>query len=573
MRPLPSSKRKCQRGQTTILMVVALSLFLLGFVGLATDYASFWYTRQTVQGAADATCQAAATDLYLYAQGQQTPNMNFVPGNTDISCTAMPTPAPCIIAKYNGFDGTLASNTVVMSFPSNVTNPPLGGVPSGVSYPYVKVDVTTQAPAYFTPIMTGNHRVAVHASATCGLGSPAGPVPIVVLHPTMADAIQMKGAQNSIKIVGGPIRSVQVNSSAAQSVSLATIDLSTAGPDNNGGDFAVFGGPPTASQSGGTVSFGTRPGQWLYPSLPIADPYRNVTQPTTKPAAGTIYIGCYSSGKCAGQSDCTANASFPGCYKVNGCPDPLGCYEYTAGYYGPNGIDVKGYTAIFDPGLYWIEGGLTFDSNSIVRTSTASGDGSGGILIFLSGSPSGKCSGLSHTSLCITSNSGSKNGVDAYYINGSPSPNGVPSRALQCPGGAPNPSLPVTTIPGNVLLGPCPGSTGISGTYGDPSSKYRGFVLWQDRASVGNASWQGGGASLVSGFMYFHQCNPDGSGTEPCPGTAFDSSFNLGGNPGSTSYTIGSIVTDSIATNGTPNIEMVLSPYNSFPLLKVYLFQ
>jgi hypothetical protein len=92
---------------------------------------------------------------------------------------------------------------------------------------------------------------------------------------------------------------------------------------------------------------------------------------------------------------------------------------------------------------------------------------------------------------------------------------------------------------------------------------------------VGSAQWQGGGSSLVSGFMYFHQCNADGSGTEPCPAppAAFNDTFNLGGNPGSSSYTLGSIVTDSIATNGTPGITMILSPYNSFPLLKVYLLQ
>ncbi len=576
MRTLRNQNRRYERGQTTILVVVSLAIFLLAFVGLATDYANFWFNRQAVQGAADATCQAAGMDLYLYAVGQQTANMHFIPGATAVSCNASPMPAPCVIAKYNGFDPTLAANTVQMSFPSTVPNPPPGGAPTGVSYPYVKVDVTTQVPAYFTQIMTGKSTVPVHASATCGLGAPEGPVPIVVLHPTMADAISMNGAQNSIKVQGGPIRSVQVNSSAAQAVSLATIDLSTAGPSNNGGDFAVFGGPSSASQSGGTVSFGTRPGSWIYPASPIADPYRNVAQPATKPGAGTTYVGCYKgAGKCGTQSDCTADATLRGCYKVNGCPDPSGCTEYTAGSYGPNGISVKNSTAIFDPGLYWVEGGLTLDSNSTVRTSTATGDGSGGIMFYFSGSPSGKCSGTSHAALCIVANSGSNGAVDPYYLNGAASGNGVPSRALQCPGGGANPSGLPATIGGNVLLGPCPGTTGISGTYGDPSGQYRGFVFWQDRSSVGAAQWQGGGASLVSGFMYFHQCNGDGSGTEPCPTppAAFNSSFNLGGNPGSASYTLGSIVTDSIATNGTPDITLILSPANAFPLLNVYLLQ
>jgi hypothetical protein len=76
-------------------MLVALTLagFMLAFVGLATDYANFWFKRQAVQGAADATCQAAGMDLYLNAVGQQTDNMHFVPGATPILCSTSPTPA------------------------------------------------------------------------------------------------------------------------------------------------------------------------------------------------------------------------------------------------------------------------------------------------------------------------------------------------------------------------------------------------------------------------------------------------------------------------------------------------
>jgi hypothetical protein len=71
--------------------------------------------------------------------------------------------------------------------------------------------------------------------------------------------------------------------------------------------------------------------------------------------------------------------------------------------------------------------------------------------------------------------------------------------------------------------------------------------------------------------MYFHQCKSDGTGLNcSAPGSGgFGTTFNLGGNPGSGSYTVGSIITDRIAMNGNPGIKMTLSPVDSFPELKV----
>jgi Putative Flp pilus-assembly TadE/G-like len=528
-----------ERGQITIFVVLVLGIFLLGFVGFATDYTNFWYHRQSVQGAADATCQAGAMDLLLYAEGRQTPNMNFTPKvGTAIDCKEAPTAAPCIIAKYNGYDGTLAANDVVLNFPSTVPGAP--APPAGVAVPYIQVDVTEQVPAYFLRMLSSKRTVPIHAGATCGLSSPSGPVPIVVLHPTDAAAINMKGAKDAITVVGGPQRSIQVNSSNQPSaVNLSTIDLSRAGPGNSGGDFAVFGGPATPP---GSVNLGST-GHWDYPSTPISDPYARVKAPA-QPAPGVISPALKGSACAALQR---------GCYKFNGCPDGNGCDEYTAGYYS-TGIKVKNVTAIFDPGLYYVVGGVTLASNSNVRTSTATGDGSGGVMFYLSGSGS----------LSIVANSG-KGTTDAYSIDGSDSANGVPSRALQCPGGAANPPGLPATVNGNILLGPC------SGTYGDPTGHYRGFVFFQDRAAAATPSWQGGGSSIVSGFMYFHQCRADGTGQEPCspPGAGgFGTTLNLGGNPGTNTYTIGSIVTDKIASHGNPGITMVLSPDKSFPQLK-----
>ena len=535
-----------------IVVVVVLTVFLLAFAGMATDYTNFWHQRQKVQSAADAVCQAGAMDLYLYALKQQTANMNFDPASGAFACSASPTAAPCKIAKLNGYDPALAINRINLSFPTTVTSQT---PPAGVSYPYLQVDMRQDQTAYLSRLLTHSSTVAVGGHSTCGLVSGPSSPPIVVLHPTDPQAIDMRGRPDLIQIVGGPQRSIQVNSSNTPStVNLSSVDLTHAGPGGNGGDFAVFGGP-AINPNAANVQLGT--GHWIYPASPIADPYRLYSAPA-QPAAGTKFNKRSGTGQCP-----TGTSADPrGCYKVNGCPDSGGCEEYTPGYY-PNNIQVKNGTAIFEPGLYYLGNGLDLNSNSIVRVTccggTADGDGSGGVMFYFKGSGT----------LSVTSNSGKSGLADLYYVAGG-THGGVQSRALQCPGGASNPGMIPATIDGNMLVGPC------TGTYRDPSGQYRGFLFFQDRSAAAAPSWQGGGATLASGLMYFRQCNAAGTGTNctvPAGANSYGTTFNLGGNPGSGSYTIGSIVTDRISSHGNPGITMILSPYPSFPALYVSMFK
>ena len=531
MSPIVQRGRQSERGQVVILVVLALAIFLLGFVGLATDYSAFWFERQSIQGAADATCQSTAMDLLLSAVGEPTGKANFTLG-TAFTCNSAPTAAPCVIAKYNGYDGTVAGNTVSVSLPSNVTC--AGAPPTGVSVPYVKLDITRQVPAYFTRLLTARSTVAVHASASCGLIAPNGPVPLLVLNPTANQALQVFGSA-SINIIGGTRQSVQVNSSSTSAASVGTIDLSQAGPNETGGDFGVFGGPSTQSSG---INLGSS-GHYNYPTSPLADPYRLVPVPAQPSTAGNHTTVAY---------------------KTNGCPDSGGCDEYTAGYY-PGAISIKNTNAIFDPGLYYVVGGMTMGPNTTVRVSTANGDGSGGVVIFFSGTGT----------ISVDANSGKKPTTDAYYLNGQLSPNGVASRAMVCPGSSQTiPSQLPASVNGNILLGPC------TGPYADPSGTSRGFVFFQDR-SAGNIqpTWGGGGQFLVDGFMYFHECRSDGTGLNcSAPGSGgYGVQFGMRGNACSGSYMVGSLVTDTINIGGTPCINMILNPAKSFPGLNVAMFQ
>jgi hypothetical protein len=521
--------RTADVGQVTVFVLLALAIFLAGFVGIATDYTSFWQRRQKAQSAADAACQAAAVDLMLYSGGQSTGTSGFDPKDGSFLCSAKPSATPCVIAKYNGYDGAASGKTVQVSFPASVAG---YTPPAGVDYSYVTLDVTEQRSTTFSRLISGKGSVNVHASATCGLTTISGPAPLIVLHPTKLGAMALNG-NPAVTITGGPQKSIQVNSSSASSIiavgAQASMDISKGGPNYTGGDFAVFGGPSTPPVQ---VSLGH--GNWRYPSLPIMDPYRLVSAPSL-PSAGSVMHNVH--------------------FGTNGCPDTNGCDEYSAGAYS-SGITVKNATAIFDPGVYYVTGGLSLLSNSNVRVSTATGNGSGGVMFYFSGNS---------TPVTVWSNSGNGTTVP-YHLDGS-SDQGVASRALQCPGGGANPSGLPGTVNGNVLLGPC------TGPFADASGKYRGFVFFQDRSVAVNASWGGGGTSLLSGLMYFHQCastDPDkSSGLHCSAASGYGTLTTLQGGSGSGAYTMGALVTDTVSLGGNSPLYMYLSPYYGFGQIKV----
>jgi hypothetical protein len=92
-------------------------------------------------------------------------------------------------------------------------------------------------------------------------------------------------------------------------------------------------------------------------------------------------------------------------------------------------------------------------------------------------------------------------------------------------------------------------------------------------------NWQGGGAFLVSGTMYFHQCKTTGgvdSGgvVSTCDAnSAYTDQLIIGGNASGTSYILGDIIIDQLKLNGGPNLYMDLSPAAQFPTYKASLLR
>lgn len=100
-----------RRGQAILVMVVAMSLFMIGAIGLAINGAQIYAQQQMAQAAADAASAGImsilrgtnATSTYTFATG--TPRLaSYVCSTTDGI-------TPCVYARYNGFGGT-SSDTV-----------------------------------------------------------------------------------------------------------------------------------------------------------------------------------------------------------------------------------------------------------------------------------------------------------------------------------------------------------------------------------------------------------------------------------------------------------------------------
>ncbi|MGH9544086.1 MAG: pilus assembly protein TadG-related protein [Terriglobales bacterium] len=555
--------REC--GQALVFLVLALSVVLLGAGALCVDMSNLWFHRQAAQNAADAACTAGAMDLLVDAQGGATGHQGFVNG-TAFNCSAGSTAAPCQYAAKNGYNSN-TGNLVSVSFPDTVTGVPTGTVPPASLAPtsFMRVDVTDNVQTFFSGMLSGNRTQTVRAFAACGVVLAKAPIPILVLDPhnpvttPPSKALDIQGTP-TINIVGGPSQSIQVNSDAATAVNVggsATINLTTGGPNFDGSNLGTYGGPATAPAGFVTANSG----KWVKPSSPIADPFAQIDAPAQPPPPADLVSAPVCSSPTIQSGSCNV------AHLVHGCPDTNGCTLFTGGYY-PNGICIgtggcgggiahaSKNTAIFDPGLYYVNHGIQLMAHAMVRPGNGVGDGSGGTIFYLTGA-SNTCSGQPGL-ICVGSNSGSE-AIDPFDTS-----------AVQCPGGAaPDPQLNLpATLPGNVLLAPC------TGPYGDPLGNYRGILFFQDRASGAGGGWGGGGGFLLAGSMYFHHCNAAGTGAS-CGAnpTYYNSIFTLQGNSGSASYVLGDIITDNLAMGGTPTINMALNPTAAYDTLKATLLR
>src|SRR5579864_261347 len=613
------TKRSREGGQVMLFTVLGLGIFLIGAMAFAIDISNMWLNRQSAQTAADAACTAAAMDMLVGdTNGTMPTGANFTASssNTYDCNSASPVPAPCSYASLNGYSsslsqsaansGTLGDN-VFVDFPSASTYVCQDGtnclnklnVPSAsvAASPLVRVQITSNIPTWFAAMLKGMTKQSTGATSICAVLQATSPIPILVLNPTISGALSMNGggslkSTGDIAIAGGPSKSIQVNSSSSTAVSTSgnpAINLCAGGNTYCGSTMGVWGSNATPGGFWSTVAKCTSVNtlctatqvapQFNSPSAPIADPLATTSAPSDMGFAG---------------------ATTPAPNGTNGCYDPGGCTEFGPGdYTGANGITVKGITAIFDPGIYYVKNGLNADSNSCLLPSAATGDGSGGVIFYFA----------DNSSVSVAANSGKSghgcpstayNGV-AGSFNTQAGPAGTPlANGVKCTAASQIPNNLPKVLSGSVLLAPCaaptvkalcgtncninPGSGG-GGGFGDPlgtndpDGEQRGILFFQDRAQAltnkNQPSWGGGGSMLLAGTMYFHQCITTGKDTGlGCDTTnAFTDQFSLGGTPSSSTYVLGDVIVDELSLSGNAGLTMDLNPSATNTTLKAALVQ
>jgi Putative Flp pilus-assembly TadE/G-like len=573
-----------ESGQAAVGLLVILALLLFAGLGLAVDMSNLWSHRQAAQSAADAACQAGAMDMLATSSGLQLNSMGFTPG-TASSCSASSAATMCSYAGFNGYNGAgpqpasnLNStwNTVSWSFPatvSGITPPPT----SLTTTPYVQVSIVDSVKTYFIGLFTPSSYQQVKTTSICGLAEFKEAAPIVVLHPSMAGSLYYSGGA-SLNIVGGPQRSIQVNSTSATAVEClpsGVINTSQGGPNGTGSDIGVVGAETQAQagceNSGGYQGFyGGATGNWRSSVLPVPDPYASLAPPASVQSSATRPITYVSSTQYYTWVD----------YHIDGCPDqdskapggkttPTNCAEFGPGYY-PNGIVLPNdySTIIFLPGVYYVNGSLASSGSNTIRNALPCWS------TYTSGYSASACSPVASANGLAYSPT---QGVMFYFTNsGTFSISGgqskdlidnVPSSALTCDGSQPSSTLnmPSAGLAGNVLWAQCTQNATYWDNGGDTTDSpgnpgNRGILMFQDHADTTSPTLSGSGELAYGGSLYFHSTN-------------HEDVLTLSGGTGSGSYILGNIITDQIQLTGSGTIGMQLNSVPTTYMPKVATFQ
>jgi Flp pilus assembly protein TadG len=346
--------RRRNGGQAILVVIAAMSLFLIGALGLAIDGAQMYAHRQMAQTAADAAAQAAMMSISGGTNSTSAYPFGTGASPASFTCSVTDGRTPCVYARDNGFGGTTA-DTVTVSFPATVPGVTL---PS-VSAPAVSVTVVRTLKTGLIRFL-GPATSSITAKGTAALVSTVSPSCVFALDSSAQNAFQ--ATNGTTVIVNGCSITVNSTNSVAATINGSSTVTATA-IDVVGGIVVNGGGVANPTPTTGTT--------------PVADPFASVPAP----AVGACNYTNYNPG--------------------------FGTWTLNPGVYC-GGITISNSsTAIFNAGTYIIKGGgINFTGGSSVtgsgvmfyltgtNTSYASVTIANGVNVTLSAKPSGTYMGI-----------------------------------------------------------------------------------------------------------------------------------------------------------------------------------
>lgn len=511
---------KNEEGQSIVLVVLAMGIFLIGAVGLGFDGSHLYSERTRAQLAADAAAQAAMVSIFN--------GTNTFSTSSSFTCSTTDTKTPCAYARNDGFGGT-AADTVIVSFPADTAAPGINFSSDPVNL--VQVTVSRDVPTTLMRLL-GPTATTVTATAMAAIVDVVNPIPIVVTHPSLASSLYLNGNTDTIKICGGPSKSIQVNSSNANAFAIGqgNVDLSQAGPGDPGdctstsagADLGVTGGP---SSVGSNLLLGTS-GHYVPGAFPVDDPFKDVSSPPKPTNSGLM-----------GTSKTVLNG-------VDGC-GYASCTEYYPGDWP--GLDFTNKTILLQPGLYYVEGGgVTFKN-------TIGGQGASATTPY-----NALCSGAS-----CTSDPDTENGVVFYdtHATGSTSTGG----------------FTIDTGVQFALKGSTKTTTNSLGQT-VPASPYYGMLFFEDRSADAhtgsNPTSHGGGHSIGAGngcFTLIGNIYITNTKAIMSADSTHYQQVTYNGNPCSSTVQQGYIIVSTLQLKGTTTLKMTIPPYGYIVVRKVAL--
>ena len=535
--------RKSERGQAVLLVVISMSVFLFGALGLAIDGSQLYAQRQMAQLAADAAAQAGIVTIF---------NGSNAIGTTAYYCTSANTTSPCSYAAKNNFTaGATACSSGSDAAPGKDCikvdpNPGVSVTGLDPGSPNELQVTITRAVSMTLMKMMGLNSLDITARATAAIVDITSPVPIIVTQPWQTGSFGVNSGAAGITITLGPQRSIQINSSSSSSMSSPFhpgVDLSGAGPHGTGGDFGDFGGP-----SGGSAVLSPAPSSsntihWIQPADPVDDPLASVPAPSLPALAHTptpLPNGLYG---------CPSSPQKP-------------CMMYFPGVYSDThlgSISVQNQTAVFAPGIYY----LTANTSGAQGMSIS--NGAHGDLIMASGLSD------SATTVTVVTDSGGNilpggvqsccgtaqgwdgsqaNGGVMFYFTG-PTLTTIGSGHSGC-----TPASPAANV-GSISLG----ANSTVNLIGAPTNgTYKGILFFVDHTAVTQTDNLGGGGSLTLYGTIYATDSISQMGASSSATCSQNQNLSLIGGSGSTTTITGEIIVSTLALGGNSHITMSLRP-------------